>query len=156
MGSVWRRLCADFRRRWGPLGGLAMFLGWIGGGGPARPPGGASMPSPPLPQVALPVRRGLPDAEVEPFASPDRAAGVSADRVKILEGRLFPPGAAGQAVIDPQLAAREHLRPGGTLHLLGIPNNPRTGAPEPWLAARWPSGCRRSLSSTLKSCPRPR
>ena len=100
----------------------------------ARLPQVAAMSTTSLYQVALPVRHGLPDAEVEAFASPDRAAGVSADRVKILEGRLFPPGAAGQAVIDPQLAAREHLRPGGTLHLLGIPNNPRTGAPEPRLA----------------------
>jgi ABC-type antimicrobial peptide transport system permease subunit len=43
---------------------------------------------------------------------------------------MFGPRAAGQAVIDPQLASLEHLRPGGTLHLLAIPNNPKTSSPE--------------------------
>ena len=32
-------------------------------------------------------------------------------------------------MIDPQLAAQEHLRPGGTLHLLGIPDD-AAGDPE--------------------------
>jgi ABC-type antimicrobial peptide transport system permease subunit len=74
--------------------------------------------------MLLPVRHGLPQP-VETLSSPDRALGVSADRVKILQGRMFSPGAPGEAVIDSQLAGLEHLRPGGTLHLLGIPNNPR-------------------------------
>ena len=39
-------------------------------------------------------------------------------------------------MIDQQLADREHLRPGGQLHLLLIPNNPRTGNPEPQLASQ--------------------
>ena len=47
---------------------------------------------------------------------------------------MFNPGVAGQAVIDPQLASQEHLRPGDTLHMPGIPNNPRTGNPELRLA----------------------
>lgn len=70
--------------------------------------------------MLLPVRHGLPQP-VETLSSPDRALGVSADRVKILQGRMFSPGAPGEAVIDSQLAGLEHLRPGGTLHLPGIP-----------------------------------
>ncbi len=80
--------------------------------------------------VAVPVRHGPLDTQVVALSSPDRTLGVSADRVKILQGQLFNPGAAGQAVIDPQLASLEQLRPGGTLRLLGIPSNPTTGNPE--------------------------
>ncbi len=81
-------------------------------------------------QMALPVRHGPPLAVVQAFSSPDRALGVSADRVKILQGRMYGPRAAGQAVIDQQLAGLEHLRPGSTLHLLGVPDNPATDRPE--------------------------
>ena len=34
---------------------------------------------------------------------------------------MFGPASSGQAVIDTTLAAREHLRPGSILHLIGIP-----------------------------------
>ena len=40
------------------------------------------------------------------------------------------PGTPGRAVIDPRLAALEHLAPGGTLRLLGVPNAPGTSNPE--------------------------
>jgi hypothetical protein len=96
----------------------------------ARLPQVASMSTASLYQMVLPVRHGLPQTEVEAISSPDRALGVSADRVKILQGRMFGPRAAGQAVIDQQLAGLEHLRPGGTLHLLGVPSNLKTGIPE--------------------------
>jgi len=46
--------------------------------------------------VAVPVRHGVPDTQVVAFSSPDRTLGISADRVKILQGRLFNPGAAGR------------------------------------------------------------
>jgi len=81
-------------------------------------------------QMALPQRHGPPTSQVEALSSPDRTWGISVDRVKILQGRLFNPGAAGQAVIDPQLASLEHLQPGSTLHLLGIPGGPN-GSAEP-------------------------
>ena len=80
-------------------------------------------------QIALPARHGAPQL-VEAFSSPDGTMGVSADRVKIVQGRMFSSRAPGQAVIDPQLASLVHLRPGGTLHLVGIPDNPRTGEPD--------------------------
>jgi ABC-type antimicrobial peptide transport system permease subunit len=102
----------------GPAAGYFAALG--------RLPQVASMSTAVQYNVALPVGHGLPTL-VQAFSSPDRALGVSADRVKILQGRMFNPRAPGEAVIDPQLAGLEHLRPGGTLHLLGVRNNPRTG-----------------------------
>lgn len=63
--------------------------------------------------------QGIP---VQAWASPDGTMGVTADRVKVLSGALFNPAAAGQAMIDQRLAALEHLKPGGTLHLTGVPN----------------------------------
>ena len=37
-------------------------------------------------------------------------------------------------MIDPQLASMEHLRPGATLRMTGIPYNPKGGAPDLGLA----------------------
>src|SRR5450755_2426329 len=81
-------------------------------------------------QMMLPVPHGLPQTSVETLRSPDGTLGVAADRVKVLQGRMFGPRSPGEAVIDQQLAAAEHLRPGQALHLLAIPSNPKTGSPE--------------------------
>jgi hypothetical protein len=94
----------------------------------ARLPQVAAFSTAVLYQTALPARHGVPEL-VNAFSSPDRALGVSADRVKVLQGQMFGPRAVGQAVIDPQLASQQHLRPGGTLHLLGIPDT-SNGLPE--------------------------
>jgi len=95
-----------------------------------RLPQVASMSTASVYQMVIPVPRGLPQTAINAFASPDGTLGVSGDRVKIMQGRMFGPGARGEVVIDPQLAGLEHLRPGGTLRLLGVPNNPGTGTPE--------------------------
>jgi ABC-type antimicrobial peptide transport system permease subunit len=95
-----------------------------------RLPQVAAMSVDSLYQMVLPVRHGLPVSAVMTYSSPGGSMGVSADRVKILQGRMFGPRTASQAVIDPQLAGREHLSPGGTLHLLAVPTDPRTGRPE--------------------------
>src|ERR1700722_12077010 len=63
------------------------------------------------------------------MSSPDGAMGVSVDRVKILAGRLYDPRAPGQAMVDQRLASTEHLTPGSTLRLYGVPSAP-SGAPE--------------------------
>ncbi len=76
-------------------------------------------------QMVIPVRHGLPQTVVMTYASPNASMGVTTDRFKILQGRMFGPRAPGQAVIDPQLASAEHLRPGSTLRMLAVPNNPR-------------------------------
>jgi hypothetical protein len=73
--------------------------------------------------MALPVPGGQPDTGVQVFASPDGSLGVTGDRVKVTAGRMFGPGARGQAVIDAALARREQLRPGDVLHLIGIPKD---------------------------------
>ena len=77
----------------------------------------------------LPARHGPPSALVETFSSPDDSMGRTGDRLKMLDGRLPDPARPDTAVIDQDLAAREHLRPGGTLHLLMIPNTKR-GIPD--------------------------
>ena len=104
----------------------------------ARLPQVASMYTASLYQAELPVRHGVPVDQVETFSSPGlrHLMGVDGDRVKILQGRLFSPRAAGQAVIDQKLADLEHLRPGGVLHLVAIPENPQTSAPEVQRAVR--------------------
>ena len=71
--------------------------------------------------IALPVSGGLPDNQVEVLASSDGSLGTTVDRVKVLQGQMFGPGAAGEAVIDPGTAARLHLAPGDTLHLVATP-----------------------------------
>src|SRR5690348_7791392 len=74
----------------------------------ARLPQAAAVSAQILYQIALPARHGAPQL-VEAFSSPDGTMGVSADRVKILQGRMFTSRAPGQAVIDPQLASLVHL-----------------------------------------------
>ena len=81
-------------------------------------------------QVVLPTARHPYNNQVTAMSSPDHAAGVATDKVKVLQGRPFDPAAPGQAMIDSQLAALEHVGPGGTLRLLGVPNDPKTGTPD--------------------------
>src|SRR5271165_302973 len=81
-------------------------------------------------QVVLPTARHAENNQVTAMSSPDHAAGVATDKVKVLQGRPFDPAAPGQAMIDSQLAALEHVGPGGTLRLLGVPNDPKTGTPD--------------------------
>jgi ABC-type antimicrobial peptide transport system permease subunit len=99
-----------------------------------RLPQVAAMSTMGLYQATLPGRGRQPLTPVETMSSPDRAFGISADRVKVVAGHRFGPRAAGQAMIDQKLADLEHLRPGGQLHLLLIPSSPTTGNAEPQLA----------------------
>jgi len=80
-------------------------------------------------QVALPGAKHADNNGVTAMSSPDHAFGVTTDKVKVLQGRMFDPNAPGQAVIDSQLAALEHVGPGGTLRLFGVPNDPN-GTPD--------------------------
>ena len=77
--------------------------------------------------VALPVPHGTPDSQVQALSSPNGTYGASVDRVKIVAGRMFSAAAADEAVIDPQLASMEHLKPGDILRVLGIPGNTSAG-----------------------------
>jgi ABC-type antimicrobial peptide transport system permease subunit len=75
-------------------------------------------------QVALPTATHAENNQVTAMSSPDHTYGVGTDKAKVLQGRPFDPNAPGQAMIDPQLAALEHVGPGGTLRLYGVPNDP--------------------------------
>ena len=81
-------------------------------------------------QVVLPTARHAYTNQVIAISSPDHGVGFSTDKVKVLHGRPYDPDTPGQAMIDSQLAALEHVGPGGTLRLLGVPNDPRTGNPD--------------------------
>jgi ABC-type antimicrobial peptide transport system permease subunit len=96
----------------------------------ARLPQVTALSSAILYNLALPAAGGVPDTQVQAYASLDGTLGVTMDRVKLLQGRMFRPAAAGEAVVDPQLASMEHLRPGATLRMIGIPYNPKGGAPD--------------------------
>jgi ABC-type antimicrobial peptide transport system permease subunit len=81
-------------------------------------------------QVVLPTARHAYTNQVIAVSSPDHGVGFSTDKVKVLHGRPYDPDTPGQAMIDPQLAALEHVGPGGTLRLVGVPNDPTTGSPD--------------------------
>jgi ABC-type antimicrobial peptide transport system permease subunit len=81
-------------------------------------------------QVVLPTTTHPDNNQVAAVSSPDHRAGVATDTVKVLHGRRFDPRTPGQAMIDSRLAALEHVGPGGTLRLVGVPNDPKTGSPD--------------------------
>jgi ABC-type antimicrobial peptide transport system permease subunit len=81
--------------------------------------------------IALPVPGGLPDLKAEVLASANSTYGTTVDRVKVLRGRMFARDSAGEAVIDPQFAATDHLAPGDTLHLVAVPYLTTDGEMDP-------------------------
>jgi ABC-type antimicrobial peptide transport system permease subunit len=97
----------------------------------ARQPQVASLATAVLYQAALPAAGPTATSQLNVMSSPDHALGVSVDKVKVLSGRMFDPGTPDQAVIDPRLAALEHVGPGGRLRLLAVPNAPGTSNPDP-------------------------
>ena len=78
--------------------------------------------------IGLPASGGTVDTNVQVEGS-TQFSGVYGDKVKVLQGRLFDPNDARVAMVDEQLAELDHLRPGSTLHLLGIPND-QSGNPD--------------------------
>jgi hypothetical protein len=78
-------------------------------------------------QAALPSARDTP---VQLMASFDGNVGLRVDRVRVLAGRLYDPREGGQAMIDQTMAIAEHLRPGSTVRVLVVPNNPDTNEPD--------------------------
>ena len=104
--------------------------------------------------MALPARHGVPEP-VNAFSSPDRALGVSADRVKILQGQMFGPRRGRPGGDRPAAGQpRSTCGPAARCTCSGSLNNPQTVMPE--LAtgrSRWLSGSPRSSSSTPRSSP---
>jgi hypothetical protein len=85
-----------------------------------REPDVAYMSTAALLAMALPRTHGGPDLNVNVIGSLDQHPEDTADRVRVLAGTIFDPADPHAAMVDSQLAAAEHLRPGSTLHLLGI------------------------------------
>jgi hypothetical protein len=79
-------------------------------------------------QMSLPVPGASPFSGMVAEASPSGGEGVAINRVKVLAGRIFNPANPHAVMISPVLASRAHLRPGGTLHLIGYPQ--RHGNPD--------------------------
>ena len=86
-----------------------------------RLPQVAAMSSTVLLGMAVLVRHGPPDPNANTAASLDGAAGRTVDRVRVLAGRQYDPADPGSVMIDQRMADLAHLRPGGILHVLGIP-----------------------------------
>src|SRR5215472_15280509 len=101
---------------------LAVFPAGSGFGGyfraVARLPEVSSSASAAFLQMSLP---GASPFGLTAEASPAGDDGVSLDRVKVLAGHLFDPADPHAVMISQPLAGQEHLRPGGTLHLIGYP-----------------------------------
>ena len=78
------------------------------------------------------LQMSLPGPDASPFsgmvaeASPSGDEGVAMNRVKVLAGRIFNPADPHAVMISQSVADREHLRPGGTLHLIGYPQRKGT------------------------------
>jgi hypothetical protein len=111
--------------------GLGPFYAALG-----RLPQVASVSAEVVYELAVPGRGGLPAGQLEAAASPDGALGRTTDRVRILAGRRPPPGDPAAVMIDQQLAVRQRLRPGSTLHLLGVPSTAKVCPPGPASSAQ--------------------
>src|SRR5947207_10612641 len=72
-------------------------------------------------QMAVPGPGASPFSGLAAQASPYGGEGITVDRVKVVAGRIFNPADPRAVMINQQLADREHLRPGGTLRLIGYP-----------------------------------
>ena len=72
-------------------------------------------------QMSLPGPGASPYSGLVAEAGLSGGEGVAMNRVKVLAGRIFDPANPHAVMISPALADRAHLRPGGTLHLIGYP-----------------------------------
>jgi hypothetical protein len=73
-------------------------------------------------EMSLPGAASAAAPQLDAVASPDGKLGFSTDRVRIVAGRPFDPANPDAVMVDGQLARPEHLRPGSTLRLNGIPS----------------------------------
>ncbi|MDX6332801.1 MAG: putative transport system permease protein [Streptosporangiaceae bacterium] len=81
-------------------------------------------------QMSRPGPGASPFSDLVAEASPFGGEGVAINRVRVVAGRIFSPADPRAVMISRKLAAREHLQPGSTLHLIGYPQrggNPGAG-----------------------------
>ena len=118
--------------RWSHAASVLVVPNCVGMGGfygrLARLPQVASIWTGVVYTLALAPPEAPPGSQLEAVASPDGALGTSTDRVRVLAGRPFDPADPRAVMIDQELATAAHVRPGGTLRLLGIPSTPKTCA----------------------------
>ena len=88
----------------------------------ARLPQVASMSTEVVYTLSVPGRGGGPAGQLEAIASPDGTLGTATDRVRIVAGHRPPAADPADVMVDPQLAAQQRVRPGGTLYLTGVPS----------------------------------
>ncbi len=130
-----RRTATAYPRllRWSRASDVLVLPGCVGFGGfyqaLGRLPQVASMWTGVVYEMALPPAAGPAPPQVDVVASPDGKLGFATDRVKVVAGRLFDPANPAAVMVDEQLAARDHLRPGSTLRLAGIPSSPKACRP---------------------------
>jgi len=72
-------------------------------------------------QMSLPVRGASPFSGLVAEATPFGGEGMAIDRVRVVAGRIFNPADAHEVMISQAMADRAHVGPGGTLHLIGYP-----------------------------------
>ncbi len=143
VGSVALTAAAGARRtdtayprllRWSDAANVQVIPGCVGLGGfyaaMARLPQVASMSAEVIYELAVPGRGAAPAGQLEAVASPDGTLGVTTDRVRILAGQRPPAADPADVVIDPQLATGQRLRPGSTLHLIGVPSTAKVCPPQ--------------------------
>ncbi len=120
--------------RWSDAANVQVIPGCVGLGGfyaaLARLPQVASMSTEVVYELAVPGRGGAPAGQLEAVASPDGTLGVTTDRVRVLAGQRPPAADPADVMIDPQLAAGQRLRPGSTLHLIGVPSTAKACPPQ--------------------------
>ena len=116
--------------RWSHAASVLVVPNCVGMGGfygrLARLPQVASIWTGVVYSLALPAPEVPPGSQLEAVASPDGALGTSTDRVRVLAGRPADPADPRAVMIDQELAAAAHVRPGGTLRLLGVPSTAKT------------------------------
>jgi hypothetical protein len=119
--------------RWSNAASVQVIPGCVGLGSfyaaLARLPQVASMSTEVVYELAIPGGGG-PAGQLEAVASPDGTLGRTTDRVRILAGQRPPAADPADVMIDPQLAAQRRLRPGSTLHLVGVPSTAKVCPPQ--------------------------
>jgi ABC-type lipoprotein release transport system permease subunit len=84
-------------------------------------------------QMSLPGPGASPFSGLVAEASPFGGEGTAVNRVRVLAGRVFNPADPRAVMISRALADRAHVGPGGTLHLIGYPqqvtDRPQQGSP---------------------------
>ena len=88
----------------------------------ARLPQVASMSTEVVYELAVPGGGGRQPGSWKRSPARTARSGRTTDRVRILAGRRPPTADPAAVLIDQQLAVSQRLRPGSTLHLLGVPS----------------------------------